>query len=137
MGKVNETKKEEIVENFKRSPYDFAGRLADYTTLFILFGYLVMFSPALPIAAVGVVSNSGLIVFTMGMFSAYTFQTQMWIFIGMQWLMFTLLAAGGSLIKDDPYRVEVQRKRTDYYNSTLPPLYDKGGFIQKLVGGKS
>ena len=178
----DETKKEEIVENYKRSPYDFSGRLADYTTLFILFGYLVMFSPALPIAAVlvafsvawesrgdlmklfqifrrvqphcaedigawqgafevitvvGVVSNSGLIVFTMGMFSAYTFQTQMWIFIGMQWLMFTLLAAGGSLIKDDPYRVEVQRKRTDYYNSTLPPLYDKGGFIQKLVGGRN
>lgn len=178
---VNETKKEEIVENFKRSPYDFAGRLADYTTLFILFGYLVMFSPALPIAAVlvagstawesrgdlmklfqifrrvqphcaedigawqgafevitvvGVVSNSGLIVFTMGMFSAYTFQTQMWIFIGMQWFMFTLLAAGGSLVKDDPYRVEVQRKRTEYYNSTLPPLYDKGGLLQKLMGGR-
>merc|ERR1711916_202352 len=47
-----ETTREEIVENYKRNPYDFAGRLADYTTLFILFGYLVMFSPALPVAAI-------------------------------------------------------------------------------------
>merc|ERR1719460_127297 len=50
--KEKESKKEEIVDNYKRAPYDFSGRLADYTTLFILFGYLVMFSPALPIAAV-------------------------------------------------------------------------------------
>lgn len=180
-GDKNESKKEEIVENYKRSQYDFTGRLADYTSLFILFGYLVMFSPALPIAAVlvagstawesrgdlmklyqifrrvqpqcaedigawqgafevvtvvGVVSNSGLIVFTMGMFSDYTFQTQMWIFIGMQWLMFTLLAAGGSLVADDPHRVVVQRRRTEYYNDTLPPLYDKGGIIKKLLGGR-
>jgi len=166
-GDTQASKREEIVENYKRAPYDFLGRLADYTTLFVLFGYLVMFSPALPVAAilvsasvawesrgdlmklyqimrrvqphcaedigawqgafevitvVGVVSNSGLIVFTMGMFSEYSFETQMWIFIGMQWLMFTLLAAVGSLVHDDPYRVVVQRRRTEYYNHTLKQL---------------
>lgn len=175
--KEKESKKEEIVDNYKRAPYDFSGRLADYTTLFILFGYLVMFSPALPIAAVlvagsvawesrgdlmklyqimrrvqpqkaedigawqgafevitvvGVVSNSGLIVFTMGMFADYSFEYQMWIFIGMQWLMFTLLAAGGHLIRDDPYRVEIQRKRSEYYSTTLPALYDKAGIFRKF-----
>lgn len=173
-----ENKREDIVENYRRSEYDFAGRLSDYTTLFVLFGYLVMFSPALPVAAVfvavstawesrgdlmklynmyrrvqphcaedigawqgafevitvvGVVSNSGLIVFTMGMFSYYSFTTQMWIFIGMQWFMFTMLAAGGHLVQDDPYRVAIQRQRCAYYNDILPPLYDKSN-IFKLFG---
>ena len=88
------------------------------------------------ITVVGVVSNSGLIVFTMGMFSEYSFQTQMWIFIGMQWLMFTLLAAGASFVHDDPYRVVVQRRRTDYYNNTFPPLYDKNGVIESFFQSK-
>jgi len=36
-----ETRKEDIVENFRRSEYDFSGRLADYTTLFVLFGFAI------------------------------------------------------------------------------------------------
>ena len=40
-----------LLGQFKREPYDFQGRLTDYTSLFVIFGYLVMFSPALPIAS--------------------------------------------------------------------------------------
>ena len=164
--------KDKLIDAYNRPTYDFTARLTDYTTLFVLFGYLVMFSPALPIAAlfvaasvsfesrgdlmklfriyrrvipqcaedigawqgafelitiVGVVSNSGLIVFTMGMFSAYTFQTQMWIFIGMQWLMFSLLSLGSHLIKDVPTKINIQRARTEYYTDVVPQIYAKDG----------
>ena len=63
----------------------------------------------------------------MGMFSAYTFQTQMWIFIGMQWLMFSLLSLGSHLIKDVPTKINIQRARTEYYTDVVPQIYAKDG----------
>lgn len=159
-----------LLGQFKREPYDFQGRLTDYTSLFVIFGYLVMFSPALPIASllvamstawesrgdlmklfhmfrrvqphsaedigawqgafetvtlVGIISNSGLIVFTMGMFSVYTFETQMWIFIGMQWFIYAALSVSSASVVDEPERVTVQRKRGEYYSDVLPPLIGK------------
>jgi len=159
-----------FMEELQRPVYDFQNRLADYTTLFVLFGYVVLFSPALPAASmfvavstalecsldlgklfsqyrrvqpncvedigawqgafelitiIGVVSNSGLIVFTMGMFSEFTIFYQVWIFISMQYLMFTMLSVGGHLIEDIPFEIQIQRERAAHYMDKLKPLYDK------------
>lgn len=153
---------------YKLPTYDFTQRLADFTTLFIMFGYLVMFSPSLPCAAIlvgtslytesrgdlwklgtqyrrvlpkgaedigawqgafevvtviGVVSNSALIVFTMGMFSYESFTMQMWYFIGMQWAMFTALTVGGQLIDDESRKVSIQKKRLSHYYLNLDQFY--------------
>ena len=63
-----------------------------------------------------------MIVFTMRMFSAYDFVIQIWIFIGMQWVMFSLLALGANVIADVPYKVQIQRRRIEYYKSSLEKL---------------
>lgn len=163
---IGDGRVEDMEKNYRLSPYDFSQRLADYTTLFTYFGYIVLFSPALPVAPLlvaiscafetrgdlnklksfrrtwaraqnigawqscfevitvaGVISNSAMIVFTMRIFSAYDFVVQMWIFIGMQWLMFSLLALGANVISGPPYKVQIQRRRLDYYKSTLPKLF--------------
>jgi len=154
-----------VIENYRMSPYDFSQRLSDYTTLFTYFGYIVLFSTALPVAPLlvavsaafeirgdlnkmknfrrtwaraqnigawqgcfevitvaGVICNSAMIVFTMRMFSAYDFVIQIWIFIGMQWVMFSLLALGANVITDVPYKVQIQRRRIEYYKSSLEKL---------------
>lgn len=155
----------EVLRNYRMSPYDFNQRLSDYTTLFTYFGYIVLFSPALPVAPLlvaisaafemrgdlaklkkfqrtwaraedigawqgcfevitvaGVVCNSAMIVFTMRMFSTYEFVIQMWIFIGMQWVMFSLLALGANIISDVPYKVQIQRRRVEHYKFSLEKL---------------
>lgn len=165
-----ESRIDQLKNIYSRPVYNFQGRLTDYTTLFVLFGYLVMFSPALPIASlfvavslafesrgdlmklfrqyrrvipqmaedigawqgafeiitwVGVVSNSGLIVFTMGMFNYYSFEWQMWIFIFMQWTMFSLISLGSHLINDTPLKIQVQRDRRDYFGAHLKEFFQK------------
>ena len=155
-----------IEKNYRLSPYDFSQRLSDYTTLFTYFGYIVLFSPALPLTPLlvafstafelrgdlnklknfrrtwaraqnigawqrcfevltvaGVVCNSAMIVFTMRVFSTYEFATQMWIFIGMQWVMFSLLALGANIISGPPYKVLIQRRRVEYYKATIPEIF--------------
>ena len=153
-------------DDYKLGEYDFNQRLSDYSTLFTYFGYIVLFSPALPLAPLlvafstafelrgdlnklkndfrrtwaraqsigawqqcfevitvaGVICNSAMIVFTMRIFSGYSFVIQMWIFIGMQWLMFALLALGASVISGPPYKVHIQRKRLEYYREVLTHL---------------
>jgi anoctamin-10/anoctamin-7 len=164
---VGKNTKATALKEYSLPTYDFNARLADYTTLFVLFGYVVMFSPSLPIAAlfvsvsvfievrgdlnklhvayrrvqprgaqdigtwqtafeiittVGVISNSALIVFTMGMFSYYSTTIQIWIFICMQWFLFTLIRAASDLVPDYPARVTLQKARSKYYSSYLTKL---------------
>ena len=155
-----------VIKNFNYPEYGFMDRLSDYSTLFTYFGYIVLFSPALPMApfivavstafetrgdlrklrgfrrafsigqdigawqrvfelitVAGVISNSAMVVFTLGAFQTYDFVTQMWIFISMQWLMFSLLDIGRNLITDVPYQVTIQRVRHEFYKATLHELH--------------
>ena len=74
------------------------------------------------IVMVGTISNSALIVFTMGMFAYEPMINQVWYFICMQWAMFTILSVNAKLVADVPYGVKIQKARVQYFKDTLIQL---------------
>lgn len=60
-----------------------------------------------------------MIVFTMQMVSKYSTYTQFWIFIGFQWVVFSLQLAVRSFIEDIPSEVSLQSRRADFLNRKL------------------
>lgn len=66
------------------------------------------------IAGVAVVTNAGLVAFTMSVLDSYSISLRMWLFVGFQWLLFTGQYIIEVAIPDEPYEVQVQKKRTDH-----------------------
>ena len=71
------------------------------------------------IISAAIVTNSALIVFTMQLLNDYSLRQQFWIFIGFQWVLFTMMYAFSTLIPDMPHSVEVQLERQAYLENKL------------------
>lgn len=70
-------------------------------------------------ASIAVMTNAGMIVFTMSLLDGYSNYGRMWIFVGFQWFCFATQFVIGVMIPDEPLEVEIQRKRTDFIVSKL------------------
>lgn len=66
-----------------------------------------------------VITNAALIVFTMKMATMYSISTQYWLFIGFQWVVFSIQYCIRILIPDTPMEIEIQQNRNNYINSKL------------------
>lgn len=66
-----------------------------------------------------VISNAGMIVFTMNIVSDYSTFTQLWIFIGFQWVLFTIQGLIRISIPDCPNEVQIQLQRQEFLNLKL------------------
>lgn len=60
---------------------------------------------------ISVVTNAGLICFTMNILDPYNTSTRFWIFIGFQWFCFTAQNVIQYVVPDDPFEVQVQIAR--------------------------
>ena len=65
------------------------------------------------VASVCVITNAGLVVFTMRVLTMYDITLRLWIFIGFQWFVFLAQYIIGIVIPDDPEEVRVQELRTE------------------------
>ena len=72
-------------------------------------------------AVVGVITNAGLIVFTMTVLDdvGWTLQGKQWIFIGFQWFLFMSQTIVRLSIRDVPMTVQIQEERQKYYVSKV------------------
>jgi hypothetical protein len=66
------------------------------------------------IATICVVTNAGIVVFTMRVLTMYSITLRMWLFIGFQWLIFTVQYIVGVAVPDEPYEVQIQISRADF-----------------------
>jgi hypothetical protein len=66
------------------------------------------------IATICVVTNAGIVVFTMRVLTMYSITLRMWLFIGFQWLIFTIQYIVEAAIPDEPYEVQIQMSRADF-----------------------
>lgn len=65
-------------------------------------------------ATICVVTNSGLIVFTMSVLDDYDLSTRMWLFIAFQWFLFGTQSIIQIAIPDEPYEVQIQAQRNEF-----------------------
>ena len=71
------------------------------------------------VTTICVVTNAGLIVFTMEVLKMYSDMTRMWVFIGFQWALFSLQYIIQAVIPDEPLQVGIQKQRADFLNSKI------------------
>jgi hypothetical protein len=71
------------------------------------------------IATICVVTNAGIVVFTMRVLTMYSITLRMWLFIGFQWLIFTIQYIVEVAIPDEPYEVQIQIQRADFICNKL------------------
>jgi hypothetical protein len=71
------------------------------------------------IAMAAVVTNAGIMIFTMDTFDGLDTTTRMFLFIGFQWLCISLQMLIGSVVPDMPAAVKVQIGRTDFLVNKL------------------
>lgn len=71
------------------------------------------------VVTAAVITNAGMIVFTMEMVSQFSTFTQLWIFIGFQWVVFTIQGLIRVAVPDVPMEVELQLKRQEFFNVKL------------------
>jgi hypothetical protein len=58
-------------------------------------------------------------VFTMRVLTMYSITLRMWLFIGFQWLIFTIQYIVEVAIPDEPYEVQIQIQRADFICNKL------------------
>ena len=71
------------------------------------------------ISVIGVITNAGLIVFTMSVLNFMTISGREWIFIGFQWFIFMIQLIVRVAIRDVPAYVTIQQERQTFYNSKI------------------
>ena len=71
------------------------------------------------VSTASVITNAAMIVFTMNMVKDYSQYTQFWIFIGFQWVIFSLQFLIRFVIADTPFEVTLQKRRAEYLNRKL------------------
>lgn len=71
------------------------------------------------VIAAAVITNGAMIVFTMDLLNDYSTYNQFWIFIGFQWVVFTIQTVIRMSIPDTPYEVQIQIDRAKFMNSHL------------------
>lgn len=71
------------------------------------------------LAIVGVVTNAGLICFTMKSLDGWSQAARLWIFIGYQWILFLFMYFIALLIPDESNEYKIQSKRAEFIVSKL------------------
>ena len=71
------------------------------------------------IASLSVITNAGLVAFTMSVLDMYSISLRMWLFVGFQWFLFVLQYIIEVSVPDVPYEVQIQKKRTDHIVNKL------------------
>jgi hypothetical protein len=66
-----------------------------------------------------VITNAGLICFTMTVIDRFSLQGRVWIFLGFQWVLISLQYILQAVIDDVPEEVEIQLKRTQFINEKV------------------
>jgi hypothetical protein len=66
-----------------------------------------------------VVTNAAMIVFTMEIIQNFRTYQRFWIFIGFQWVIFSLQFLISLLVPDVPAFVDIQMKRNDFINHKI------------------
>ena len=91
------------------------------------------------ITSICVVTNAGLIVFTMEVLKMYSDMTRMWVFIGFQWALFSLQYLIAVAIPDEPLQVSIQKQRTEFLVDKILKKVrddDDGALAEKLQSGE-
>lgn len=70
-------------------------------------------------ATICVVTNAGLVVFTMNVLDSYSLYARMWVFVSFQWFCFIAQYIIQELIPDVPLEVEIQMKRSKFITDKL------------------
>eukprot|EP01039_Chlorochromonas_danica_P004477 gene4477-4905_t len=73
----------------------------------------------LMISVAAVITNAALTVFTMDTLDSFSFQLRMWIFVGFQWVCFSLQMIIMAVIPDVPEEIDIQLERRDFIVSKL------------------
>jgi anoctamin-10/anoctamin-7 len=77
------------------------------------------------VATISVITNAGIIAFTMSVLEMYSFQVRVWLFIGFQWLCFLSQFIIQVAVPDVPYEIEIQQQRTEHiYNKLILRIPD-------------
>ena len=71
------------------------------------------------IAGCSVISNAALMKFTLTVLNDFDQFTQWWIFVGFQWVMFTVMVVLASSIEEESQDTRIQRQRGEYLGSKL------------------
>lgn len=71
------------------------------------------------ITIIAVITNAGLICFTMDVLNNYSPYARLWIFIGYQWVLFTAMFASEYFVPDIPGEIEIQLKRQEFIVSKV------------------
>eukprot|EP00604_Paraphysomonas_vestita_P002458 CAMPEP_0174818240 /NCGR_PEP_ID=MMETSP1107-20130205/886_1 /TAXON_ID=36770 /ORGANISM="Paraphysomonas vestita, Strain GFlagA" /LENGTH=612 /DNA_ID=CAMNT_0016029841 /DNA_START=325 /DNA_END=2163 /DNA_ORIENTATION=+ len=70
-------------------------------------------------ATICVITNAGIVVFTMRVLTMYSITLRMWLFIGFQWLIFAIQYIVEVAIPDEPYEVQIQVQRAEFITDKL------------------
>lgn len=70
-------------------------------------------------SVISVITNSALVCFTMTVLGDYTPFGRAWLFIGFQWVIFTMQFIAEAAIPDIPEEVEIQQKRNAFITSKI------------------
>jgi len=70
-------------------------------------------------ATICVITNAGIVVFTMRVLTMYSITLRMWLFIGFQWLIFTVQYIVEVAVPDEPYEVQIQVQRSNFINDKI------------------
>lgn len=71
------------------------------------------------ISVAAVITNGGLICFTMDVLWDYSLQGRVWIFLGFQWVLISIQFFTQAIIPDVPEEVELQIQRADFMNDKV------------------
>lgn len=89
------------------------------------------------LSVVAVITNAGLICFTMDVLWQYSRFGRVWVFIGFQWLLIFIQFLAAQWIDDEPEEVTIQRERMDFIKSkVVEKVLDEDYADWKLKRGK-
>ena len=71
------------------------------------------------LAIAAVLTNAGLIAFTMDVLDEYSETVRYWVFVGFQWLCFSLQMIIMEAIPDCPEEIDIQLQRTEFIERKL------------------
>lgn len=71
------------------------------------------------ISVASVITNAGLICFTMDVLWGFSLQGRVWIFVGFQWVLIAAQFIAQAIVPDVPQGVIIQRQRTEFYNEKV------------------
>jgi hypothetical protein len=84
------------------------------------------------ISVVAVVTNAGLVCFTMDVLDGYTLATRVWIFVGFQWSLFAVQFMSALLIDSEPEEVRIQKLRAACMHEKVVDKYEDDDYGREI-----